>query len=157
MDAVSTGTNQPESSTEMNIAGIWQRSLAFFTDAAVLMAAGSALGFIAMDPLASLGPWGRALGTAATLAYFGISDSSIAGGASPGKRLMGLKVVSSSGEPVPPGRAVFRSLVFVIPIMMDAQCPTCPAFVEIALGAMVYTAVIPIVSGSQKLVICPNT
>ena len=140
MDAVSESaeTDHSISTAEMNIAGFWQRSLAFFIDAAVLMAAGSALGFIAMDPLSSLGPWGRALGTAATLAYFGISDSSIARGASPGKRLMGLKVVGASGEPISPGRAIFRSLVFVIPIMMDARCPTCPAFVEIALGALVY-------------------
>ncbi len=122
----------------MNIAGFWRRSLAFFIDAAVLMAAGTALGFIAMARLASLGPWGRVLGTAATLAYFGISDSAIAKGASPGKRLMGLKVVGATGEPISPGRAMLRSLVFVIPIMMDARCPTCPAFVEVALGALVY-------------------
>ncbi len=141
MDAVSSGpidTNQPEISTEMNIAGLWRRSIALFTDAAVLIAAGTFLGFVAMDSLAWLGPWGRALGTAATLSYFGISDSALGGGASPGKRFMGLKVVTARGEPVSPGRAILRCLVFVIPIMVDARYPTSPAFVEMAMGALVY-------------------
>lgn len=129
------GTTQPQ---DMNIAGFWQRCLAFFTDAAVLIAAGTVLGFLAMDTLAALGPWGRVLGTAVTLLYFSISDSSLSGGASPGKRFMGLKVVGATGEPVPPGRAFIRSLVFVIPVMVDARCPTCPAALEIALGAVVY-------------------
>ncbi len=143
MDAVSEsegpiGSDHSISTAEMNIAGFWQRSVAFFTDVAVLMAAGTAMGFLAMDQLAALGPWGKALGTAAALIYFSYGDSALARGASPGKRFMGLKVVGANGEPVSLGRAIFRSLVLVIPLMVDARCPTCPAWVEVALGAAVY-------------------
>ncbi len=131
--------DQPaEPDIEPNIAGFLQRSLAFFTDAAVLIAAGTAIGFIAMDQLAALGPWGKAIGTAVTVLYFSYGDSSLFRGASPGKRFMGLMVVGADGMPVSPVRATLRSLVLIIPLMVDARCPTCSATVEVALGAMVY-------------------
>ncbi len=143
MDAASAsagpiGTDHSISTAEINIAGFWQRSVAFFTDVAVLIAAGTAIGFVAMDQLAALGPWGKILGTTAALIYFSYGDSALARGASPGKRFMGLKVVGANGKPVSINRALVRSLVLLIPLMVDARCPTCQATVEVALGAVVY-------------------
>ena len=121
-----------------NIAGFWRRSFAFSIDAALLITAGSGLGYFAMDWLAAMGPWGQAIGIAATLIYFGAGDSLAGGGASPGKRLAGLWVVDRSGNPISVSRATARCIVFIIPFMVDARCLSCPADVEIALGALVY-------------------
>ncbi|KKL78916.1 hypothetical protein LCGC14_2020030, partial [marine sediment metagenome] len=121
-----------------NIAGFWRRSFAFSIDAALLITAGSGLGYFAMDWLAAMGPWGQAIGIAAALIYFGAGDSRAGGGGSPGKRLTGLWVVDRSGNPLSIERATLRNIVFILPFMVDARCLSCTAGVEIALGALVY-------------------
>jgi uncharacterized RDD family membrane protein YckC len=120
------------------IAGFWIRSLAFIIDSGLLVAFGTAIGFVAMDQLAALGSSGKWLGLAIAIAYFSITDSSVGGGASPGKKLLGLKVVSKNGLPLTLARAALRSLIILIPSLLDARYPTSPAMVEAALGFLVY-------------------
>ncbi len=124
-----------------NIAGFWRRSFAFSIDAALLITAGSGLGYFAMDWLAAMGPWGQAIGIAAVLIYFGAGDSLAGGGASPGKRLAGLWVVDHSGNSLSVSHATVRNIVFIIafmPFMVDTRCISCHAAVEIALRALVF-------------------
>lgn len=137
-DVNTASTSDTINSPSKNIAGFWRRGLAFTLDAALLVAAGTALGFAFMEQLAALGPWGRALGFTVSVLYFGLGESLLTRGASPGKRLLGLMVLNQKGEPVSILRSFVRSTIFLIPVMLDARCLTCPAALEIALGAMVY-------------------
>ena len=139
-DAGQLNTSNPpdDSNSDSNIAGFWPRCFAFSVDTALLIVTGSVLGFLATPVFASMGLWGRAIGIAVVLIYFGVGDSTVGGGASPGKRLAGLRVVDRSGNFVSVPMALTRSLVFVIPVMLDARCLSCPAEVEIALGALVF-------------------
>ncbi|MFO1057582.1 MAG: RDD family protein [Dongiaceae bacterium] len=97
------------------IAGFWRRLAAFLVDVLIVSAALLILGFVLYGWTSSLGQAGRAIGLAAALLYFGLLDSRVAGGGSPGKRLLGLRVVDRSGAPLSPIRAAFRCLVALAP------------------------------------------
>jgi uncharacterized RDD family membrane protein YckC len=119
-------------------AGTLRRGAAFAIDALILVAAGTALGSALFNVFMALGQWGKALGLATALSYFGLGDSARYGGATPGKRLMGIRVKGRDGEPVTPVRAGARALVFLVPWLLEPRCSACPATVEAALGILVY-------------------
>ena len=54
------------------IAGFWRRFFAFFIDSLILSIAGFVLGFIFFDYFVAIGTFGRLIGFAISLLYFGI-------------------------------------------------------------------------------------
>ena len=77
------------------IAGFWRRLFAFCLDGLFLGALGACIGLFAFDQLVALGDWGRAVGFAVALVYFGAADSQLFRGRTFGKWLVGIKVVLS--------------------------------------------------------------
>jgi len=108
----------PASSTPI-IAGFWRRSLAFLLDGLLLGLAGSALGFALFDVMAGLGVWGRLVGFAISLFYFGLLDSSIGGGQTLGKRLMKIRVVDRAGTTLPLWKTMARFTVLAAPTYLN--------------------------------------
>jgi uncharacterized RDD family membrane protein YckC len=100
-------------------AGLMPRLIAFVADMIILGAVGLALGAIAFDSLAALGPWGRLIGLAIGVAYFGLQDSRIGNGQTLGKRLMRIAVAGLDGQPLSPARSSGRFLLIWAPILLN--------------------------------------
>ena len=111
-------------SENLVIARFWSRLGAYFVDCLTLGAIGVVTGFFLKDQFVQLGPWGRLLGFAVALPYFGTLDSRLAGGQTLGKRLLKVKVVASDGKPLSVPRAFVRFLPLGAPwFLNNAQFP----------------------------------
>lgn len=101
------------------LAGFWRRWAAFLVDGVVLGAVGWLLGWLLFDQLAALGAWGRLVGFAVMLAYFGVMDSRLCHGQSLGKRWLGIEVVGQDGDFLSPARATLRAGVVGMPWFLN--------------------------------------
>jgi len=101
------------------IGGFWGRILALIIDSLCLGLIGLVLGLFLFDPLMSLGGWGRLVGFSITLVYFGLLNSKIGKGQTPGKRIMKIEVVDRSGNYLPVGRSFLRYVVLGIPFFLN--------------------------------------
>lgn len=108
----------PESELPI-LAGFWRRGFAFLLDAMLLGLVGWAAGLVAFDALVDLGNWGRAIGFAVALLYFGVTDSTLCAGRSFGKWLLNIKVVGASGKALTVGKSAVRTAVFSIPYFLN--------------------------------------
>ncbi|MFO1057583.1 MAG: RDD family protein [Dongiaceae bacterium] len=98
------------------IAGFWRRWAAFAIDILLLAAVLMSLGLLLFRFATSLGPGGRVVGLTTALVYFAWLDSRIGHGRTPGKRLLGLRVVDRTGRLLSPARAALRFLVIAFPL-----------------------------------------
>jgi uncharacterized RDD family membrane protein YckC len=96
-------------------AGFWQRLFALWIDMALLGCVGAAIGAMAYNQVAALGQEGRFIGAAITLVYYGFLNSRWGGGATLGKRLLGLRVIRRDGQPIGLLQALLRTIVFWTP------------------------------------------
>jgi uncharacterized RDD family membrane protein YckC len=101
------------------IAGFWRRLFAFCLDGLLLGALGACIGLIAYDGLVALGDWGRAVGFIIALIYFGAMDSVLFGGQTLGKRIVGIKVVVSTGLPLSVSASTLRAAIFCVPYFLN--------------------------------------
>ncbi len=117
-----------QSSGQRVISGFWSRLKALFFDSCVL---GSVWYYLAQGPMVftvnglarkigpfplwSLGAWDRPLEFCVFLVYFGVLNSSIAGGQTIFKRIMKIQVIDRSGHCISPGRSFLRSAVLFAP------------------------------------------
>ena len=102
-----------------SFAGFWRRVAAFLVDGVILGLVGYALGLLFFDMFVRLGPWGRCVGFVVALAWFVPQESGRGGGQSPGKRLLGIRVVDARGRPLSPARSVVRFAVFGVPYFLN--------------------------------------
>jgi len=103
---------QPVSS---RFAGFWRRIGALFIDAAVLGVLGFPLGLLLGERFAPAGTPARLIGLLIIVPYLGVMGSQVAGGQTLGKRLLGLRVVDATGQPLPVGRAFVRAALLSLP------------------------------------------
>jgi uncharacterized RDD family membrane protein YckC len=101
------------------IAGFWRRLFAFCLDGLLLGAVGAYIGLIAYDGLVALGDWGRAVGFAIALIYFGAMDSELFRGQTLGKRVVRIKVVTVNGVPLSVGASTLRATIFCVPYFLN--------------------------------------
>jgi uncharacterized RDD family membrane protein YckC len=97
----------------------WRRLGAILIDMLVLGALGLVLAFFFHARFAALGAAGRAVGFLIALAYFGILESRWGGGASLGKRVLGLRVVTRTGALLGTPAAVLRSAIFCLAYFLN--------------------------------------
>lgn len=119
-------------------AGFWRRLFAFLIDCVILGVVGLSIGFVFFDTFAALGGWGRLVGFAITLAYFGLSNSRIGGGQTLGKRLLNIKVVNREGNLISLHRSLVRYVVFGTPyflngIMISTAVPLLQPLLTVAI------------------------
>jgi len=101
------------------VAGAWRRLFAFCLDVLLLGALGWSVGLVAFDALVTLGNWGRAVGFTVALLYFGAMDSVLFAGRTVGKRLLDIKVVTASGQPLGVGLSTLRAAIFCVPYFLN--------------------------------------
>lgn len=100
-------------------AAFWRRVGAFAVDGVLIGLVGLTLGSTVTDQLARLGVWGRLLGFAVALAYFGILNSRLSAGQTVGKRLLRIRVVDARGAPLSVARSFARFVPFGIPWFLN--------------------------------------
>lgn len=106
------------------IAGFWRRLSAFVIDLIILALIGYVLGFFIADTLVQLGSWGRALGFVLAVGYFGIQESRLCNGQTPGKRMLNIAVVDAAGNSLPIAKSLLRAAVYALPVSLNnAQLP----------------------------------
>jgi uncharacterized RDD family membrane protein YckC len=103
----------------MNTAGIWRRLGAFMIDGVLLGVVGILAGVVFYEDFVRLGGWGRLIGLALVLAYFGLLNSRLGGGQTLGKRLLKIRVVGADGSPLPLPKALLRTVVLAIPWFLN--------------------------------------
>jgi len=101
------------------ICGFWKRLLALFVDIVLLGVVGSICGLLLFDLLSQAGAWGRLIGFAIALAYFGVLNSAIGGGQTVGKRLTGIEAVNREGGHISLRRSLARYVVFGAPFYLN--------------------------------------
>lgn len=101
------------------IAGFWQRSIAYLLDSLLLGLVGVCLGLVLRNQFEAMGTWGRAVGFFVALGYFAVMESRLLHGRTLGKRVMDIKVVARNGAPLSFGRALLRSAVFHLPYFLN--------------------------------------
>jgi uncharacterized RDD family membrane protein YckC len=94
------------------------RWLAYWIDLGIIAAPVSLLGRLLFEPLSDLADYGRLIGALLVVLYFGYFDSRLGGGRSPGKRLLGLAVVSPTGGLLSPAWAAVRALIATTPVLL---------------------------------------
>ncbi|MBI5190303.1 MAG: RDD family protein [Nitrospirae bacterium] len=99
-------------------APLWRRVSAFLLDSALLVAAGAVLCFLLRDLLVPLGNGGKLVGLAIAALYFVPRDGRPGNGQTPGKRLLGIRVVDRFGGAVSTARSACRFLVAATPVFL---------------------------------------
>lgn len=101
------------------ISGFWRRIGALFIDALILGATGLVLGLFFESFFVEMGGWGRLVGFSIALIYFGVMNSSIAGGQTVGKKALKIKVVDSNNSTINLGKSILRYLILAIPFFLN--------------------------------------
>jgi uncharacterized RDD family membrane protein YckC len=109
----------PPTPPEFHKAGFWRRNAAFFIDWIILAIVCWGLGFFLGDFFMSMGGWERVIGFAIALLYFVPLNSGLGGGRTIGKRALGTRVVSRTGEPLSVGKSFVRSFVLLLPFFVN--------------------------------------
>jgi tetratricopeptide (TPR) repeat protein/uncharacterized RDD family membrane protein YckC len=130
------------------ICGFWRRCHAIAIDASILGVGGFIAGHFLFDAFASLGRWGRFLGLAIELSYFGFLNSSIGGGQTAGKRIMSIRVIDRSGAYLSPGRSLARAAILCTPFTLNGE--SLPVFNS---GVVVNTLLSVVVFGGMGAIV----
>jgi len=104
---------------EAQVARFWSRVFALFIDSILLGIVGLVLGAFLFDFFVQLGPWGRLLGFAVALLYFGFLNSGLGGGQTLGKKWLKLKVVNLDGSHLSLGKSAVRFTILGIPYFLN--------------------------------------
>ena len=101
------------------ISGFWRRWLALMIDGLLLGVAGQVLGWSMSSLWLEIGPYGRMVGLAVSLIYFGVMGARAGGGATIGKRMMGIAVRGKDGQPIGILRSIGRTSIWVVPMILN--------------------------------------
>jgi len=101
------------------ISGFWRRLMAFMVDGLLLGVTVQLLAWPLKSFWFQIGPYGRIVGFMIALVYFGVMDSRVGNGQTPGKRLLGVAVRDRNGVAIGLGRSMSRTLIWVVPGMLN--------------------------------------
>ena len=114
-------TEQPHA----EVCGFWKRIFAMMLDGILLGLFGALIGFVMFDQLARLGGWGRLAGFSVALIYFGVFNSVVGNGQTPGKRMMKIRVIDHSGNYISLAKSFLRFIILGLPFFLNqALIPT---------------------------------
>lgn len=101
------------------ICGFWRRIGALFIDTIVLGVLGYVVGLFLEDIFVQLGGWGRLIGFAISITYFGVMNSSLSNGQTIGKRILNIKVVDSSNSTISLRKSFLRYSFLAVPFSLN--------------------------------------
>ena len=116
LETASPGTTRP---APMVIAGFWRRVAAFLIDVLFIGLIGFGSGYFLFNFYMSLGLGGILIGLVVATLYFGLLNSSLGGGQTFGKRVLGTRVEDAVGNFISPGRSILRYLVLAFPFFLN--------------------------------------
>lgn len=137
----------PAGSAAPAFAGFWRRVGAFFIDGLAVGVLGLLLGLVIGDVLAGMGGYERFIGFAIALAY-GLLNSRLTGGRTPGKYLLGIRVADLSGDPISIPRALLRQTVFSVPFFLNGAPfdeQTLLSFFGVVLSVLIFGGMFAII------------
>lgn len=108
-----------EKTTTTWITGFWRRIGAFIIDSIILGIIGYVLGLFLSSWFVEIGVWGRLIGFAIALLYFGTLNSNIFNGQTLGKKLLKIKVVNSDNETIGILKSFARYCILGIPFFLN--------------------------------------
>ena len=100
-------------------AGFWRRFGAWVLDYLLLANTLLFLGLMFRAWSYQIGPRGRPIGLVAVLLYYGLLNSRLAGGQTPGKRLFRIAVRDEHNRPISPLRSLLRTAIWVLPFALN--------------------------------------
>lgn len=124
--AISTKHTFYESSA---ICGFWRRLFALAIDTIFIGLIGLFIGFVGYDFFAQLGGYGRLIGFAIALTYFGFANSSILGGQTLGKKIFKIQVVGANGQTISLPKSLLRYTVLGLPFFFNGA-PISPDIIQ---------------------------
>lgn len=104
---------------ENNIAGFWKRLFALFIDLLLLGGVGFVLGLFFESTFVEIGDWGKLIGFAIALSYFGVMNSQVGSGQTLGKRIVKIKVVNAEGSYINIPKSLLRYSILSIPFFLN--------------------------------------
>lgn len=131
------------------ISGFWRRLLAFVIDGSVVAIPLFILGFVIRDIAFTLGPWGRIIGYALIIPYWGYFNSEIRLGQTLGKRVSKIAVVDRHNNYLSLKKSFFRAIILGLIFMLNGwalsmlQVPVVAAL----LGGIVYGGSLVLIYG----------
>lgn len=133
------------------IASLIRRTGAFIIDLLILGVIGQILGWSMSSFWFELGPYGRLVGFALIVLYFGLAYSSIFHGQSMGMRLLKIAVRNSNNSPIGIGISFCRILIFALPALFNGWAlpvfnsgfaQWCAVFIVFGIGgSLIYTLI----------------
>jgi uncharacterized RDD family membrane protein YckC len=115
----------------------WRRILAFCIDGLIIGIVCITGGFIAGEWYAALGPWGRLVGGAIGVCYFGFGASALAGGQTPGKKWMRILVRRRDGGHLSLPASFARATVLMLPIACNGLAIDLSSTVLVILATII--------------------
>jgi uncharacterized RDD family membrane protein YckC len=101
------------------ICGFWRRIGALFIDTLILGVFGYVVGLFLEDTFVQLGGWGRIIGFAVSITYFGIMNSSLSNGQTIGKKILNIRVVDSSNSTINLPKSFLRYSFLAVPFSLN--------------------------------------
>lgn len=101
------------------ISGFWRRVGALVLDGLILGVCGYLLGLVFEAQFVALAGWGRLVGFCIALMYFGVMNSSLAGGQTIGKKVANIKVVNADNHSIGVLRSFVRYSILGIPFFLN--------------------------------------
>ncbi|MCB0212299.1 MAG: RDD family protein [Anaerolineae bacterium] len=99
-------------------ASIWHRSAAMIIDMVILGIGGHVSSWLLWSVWFQLGPYGRWVGIPIVLLYFGIFNSNLGGGQTPGKRFTHIAVRGTDNRPIDWRRSLIRTTILATPVSL---------------------------------------
>jgi uncharacterized RDD family membrane protein YckC len=93
------------------VVGFWRRFFADFLDAIILGIPGYGIGYLFRYTFSEMGLHAVWVGLILSFLYYGLQHTSLGGGQTPGKRLLGIQVLRRDGQYLDFGRSFLRYLV----------------------------------------------
>lgn len=115
MDPSAEPALETQATPAPRFAGFWRRVVALAADGLVLGAMGYPLGLLLGERYAPVGTPARLLGLLVIVPYLGILGSHVGRGQTLGKRLVGLRIVDASGQPLSLARSFARAALLALP------------------------------------------
>jgi uncharacterized RDD family membrane protein YckC len=103
------------------LSSLYRRFGALIIDAAILVSIGFVLGLVFESFFVELSVWARAIGFVIALLYFGMFNSELNNGQTPGKRMMGIRVVNVRNESVKLDVSLLRALILITPFFIQGS------------------------------------
>ncbi|WIO73468.1 RDD family protein [Porticoccaceae bacterium LTM1] len=101
------------------ITGFWRRVGGLVIDGLLVGLVGLVLGLFFEEFFVQIGAWGRLFGFSMALIYFGVMNSSIAGGQTIGKKALKIRVVDSSNSLISLEKSVLRYVILALPFFLN--------------------------------------